>query len=128
MANVQLRARKRELQDQDSPDTSGTELDVMDAPKTKVGVAVRERQASDAHDSSAQAYLERIIQNDDDSRSSEESPLLGRDNHSDSGKGNNGETPWNGHADFEGLSWWRRPSVRYNHDIPCWFIKGHSKC
>jgi hypothetical protein len=43
----------------------------------------------------------------------EVTPLLGSGSASgDSGDGN-GQTGWSGHADFEGLTWWQRPSVSY---------------
>lgn len=62
--------------------------------------------------SGTQAYGERNDR-DDKRTNTEQSPLLGADAGSSSGLTRSGtaDTEWAGYADFEGLTWWHKPSV-----------------
>jgi hypothetical protein len=55
--------------------------------------------------------------NNDSDDDSEDAPLLSPTAHdygsaSSPGSGSNSELEWPGEADFKGLTWWNRPSVR----------------
>jgi hypothetical protein len=53
--------------------------------------------------------------------SNEATPLLGSGSGSGSSQEDNEErteTEWAGHADFEGLTWWHKPSVRIAISVP----------
>ncbi|KAH8818981.1 major facilitator superfamily domain-containing protein, partial [Xylogone sp. PMI_703] len=110
-ANVQHRVRKRDLTKHDDPDSSGTELDVMDnTSNSKSPATVREQRRRQNNSSDRDDDLVDFDNgNDNHSESSEDSPLLGRDSFS--GSATKGTAQWDGLSDFEGLPWWKAPSV-----------------
>ncbi|RFU27052.1 hypothetical protein B7463_g9287, partial [Scytalidium lignicola] len=81
----------------------------MDSSKSKVGVTVHEQRVRE-NSNSSNSSNDSIDDHDNDSQSSEESPLLGHDDSLSDGA-RKGTDEWNGHEDFEGLPWWKTPSV-----------------
>jgi hypothetical protein len=76
--------------------------------------SVREQAGGDNGNWDAVGTLKRIAKRPDD----EVTPLLGNSGGSSDEGGNAPTIPeWEGNADYEGLTWWHRPSVSLVHDV-----------
>jgi hypothetical protein len=86
---------------------------------SEYGHTGRDQNGADKMEVAARVATNSGYDNQLDSRTSEDSPLLSNEPvdatdgwPDDNGDANGGE--WHGAKDFEGLPWWRTPSVRTN--------------